>query len=72
MQSRSWQATIRIVRGPADDDTIVVPTNLDGDTRSVPAVKAAAAAAGAGPLGRTVSWRTGRRGLTALGIAKKK
>jgi hypothetical protein len=69
------QATIRIVRGPVDEDTIAAAaavaavTAVDAETRPVPVVKASPRGrGGARPVRRGTRPLTGRRGLTALGI----
>jgi len=65
------QATIRIVRGPADEDTvaaaaIVAPPDLDEDTRPVPVVRVPRGVRT--PTARRPRPLAGGIGLTALGI----
>ena len=65
------QATIRIVRGPADEDTvaaaaIVAQPDIDADTRPVPVANVPRGART--PPARPLRPLAGRTGLTALGI----
>jgi hypothetical protein len=69
------QATIRIVRGPVDDDTVAagaamaVSAVVDADTRPVPVVKPPPrGTGGVRPMRRRTLPIAGRRGLTAIGI----
>jgi len=68
------QATIRIVRGPVDDDTVsgvavvAAAASMDEDTRAVPVVKASRGFASGRPVDRHGHPLGGRTGLIALGI----
>ena len=69
------QSTIRIVRGPVDDDTVsgvavvAAAASMDQDTRAVPVVKASRGFASGRPVDRHGHPLGGRTGLIALGSA---
>jgi len=70
--SSAQQATIRIVRGPVDEDTVAATAIATGaavaaDTQAVPVARAPRMAAGAGSARRRLRVFE-RTGLTALGI----